>query len=249
MMYQEGLITLPWNDSTPLITKGQALKWGADGSATGSYTALNDVADTAASIFAVAAEAKSSSDTTTNLGTPVLSQIECQMVDNPKIWKIYYEMETDTDLSVGSISGSVISMADTLDDNLDGSWVYLNSGTGIGQLRYVSAADTSTLTVNTAFTTDPTTTTDLILIRPQGIPEGGVALNAEYDKIVTIANETTSQMIIILKNFVEGPTGTQELDITKNSHLELDGLNTRGVRFYSHIIFIDSVVNGAANLT
>ena len=32
----------------------------------------------------------------------------------------------------------------------------------------------------------------------------------------------------------------QELNITKNPSLEMDGLNSRGVRFYSHVIFMDT---------
>jgi len=236
--YQEGLIKLPIYDAS-LITKGQGLKWGADASSTGSYTALVDVADTAADIFAVAAEGLTS-NVATNLGTPVLYQAQVQMVDNMKIWKIYYDLTASTDLDVSSSTSTVLTTA-TTDDNLDGAWMYMNSGTGAGQLRYIKAADTTTKTANTAFTTTPDSTTDFALIRPQGLPEGGVALNSTFDQILSVLNESNSQKILVLKNFIEGPTGTEELDITANSHLEMDGLNSRGVRFYSHVVFIDTL--------
>jgi len=236
--YQEGLIKLPIYDAS-LITKGQGLKWGADASSTGTYTALVDVADTAADIFAVAAEGLTTL-VATHLGTPLLYQAQVQLVNNLPIWKIYYDLAAGTDLDVASSTSTVITTA-ACDDNLDGSWVYMNSGTGAGQLRYVKAADATDLTANTAFTTTPDATTDFIIIRPQGIPEGGVALNSTFDQILPVLDETTSQKMVILKNFIEGPTGTWELDITANSHLEMDGLNSRGVRFYSHVVFIDTL--------
>ena len=236
--YNEGLIKLPIYDAT-VLTKGQGLIWGADASGTGSYNALVDCADTAADIFAVLAEKPT--NILTNRGTPLIYQAQCRLVNNSKIFKAYYDLTTSTDLDVSSSTSTILTAA-TMNDNLDGSWVYINSGTGAGQLRYVKAANTTTLTVNTAFTTTPDATSDFILIRSEGLPEGGVALNSTFDKILAVLDETSSQKILVLKNFVEGPMGTMELDITANSHLECDNLNARGVRFYSLIMFIDTLV-------
>ncbi len=236
--YQDGLIKLPIYDASALVA-GQGLKWGADASGTGSYTALVDVDNTAADIFAVLAETPD--DVVSNLGTPVLYQAQVQLVENKPIFKAYYDLSASTDLDVASSTSTVLTVA-ACDDNLDGSWVYINTGTGAGQLRYVKAADGTTLTVNTAFTTTPDSTSDFILIRPQGLSTGGTALSATFDKILPVLDETTSQKILILKNFVEGPAGNMELNITDNSQLEMDGLDSRGVRFYSHIMFIDTLV-------
>ena len=49
--------------------------------------------------------------------------------------------------------------------------------------------------------------------------------------------------MIVLKNFIAGPMGKLELDITKNPTLECDDLNTRGIRFFSHVIFADTAVH------
>lgn len=236
--YNEGLIKLPIYDASSL-TKGQGLKWGTDGSST-STCALIDVADTGADIFAVLAETPAT--TTTNVQTPIIYQAQVRLVDNVKIWRIYYDLSTSTDLDVSSSTSTVITVA-SCDDNLDGSWVYINSGTGAGQLRYVKGANTTTLTVNTAFTTTPDSTSDFILIRNVGRPTDGVALNATFEKIVPILAESSSTNMIILKNFIEGPTGVQELDITANSQLESDGLNTRGVRFFSLVCFADTAIH------
>ena|SRR3990167_5709640 len=235
--YQDGLIKLPIYDATALV-KGQGLIWGVDGSST-STCALIDVTNTTANIFAVLAETPAT--TTTNVGTPTIYQATCQLAENVRIWKAYYDLATGTDLDVTSSTSTILTVG-TMDDNLDGSWIYINSGTGAGQLRYVKAANTTTLTVNTAFTTTPDSTSDFILIRNVGIPTGGQILNTTFDMILSALDNTTAQKMVILKNFVEGPLGCHELDVTKNGFLETAGLNTRGIRFFSHIIFIDTLV-------
>lgn len=235
--YQEGLIKLPIYDASALVN-GQGLIWGQEASGTGSYNALVDCANKAENIFAVLAETPA--NVVTNLGTPVIYQAQVQMVNNLPVWKVYYDLTASTDLDVSSSTSTILTAA-TMDDHLDGSWIYINSGTGAGQLRYVKAANTTTLTVNTAFTTTPDSTSDFIIIRPQGLPEGGVILNSTFDKLLAVLDATTSQKILVLKNFVEGPFGNKELDITANSELEADSLNSRGVRFCSHVVFIDTI--------
>jgi len=236
--YQEGLIKLPIYDASSL-TKGQGLKWGVDASST-STCAMIDVADTAADIFAILNETPST--TTTNIQTPTIYQAQCLLVDNPKIWKVYYDLAAANDLDVSSSTSSIVTHA-TSDDNLDGSWIYINSGTGAGQLRYVKGANTTTKTVNTSFTTTPDSTSDFILIRNVGRPTDGVALDSTFVMIASVLNEASSTNAIVLKNFVQGPMGTIELDPTKNSNAETDGLNNRGVRFFTHIIWADTAVH------
>lgn len=242
MDYQEGIMTLPIYDAT-LLTKGQGLIWGNDGvGALGGSRCLVDTAGYGADIFAVAQEGRTTL-VASNCQTPLMYQATVRLLNNPSIFKIYYDMSTSTDLDVSSSTSTIVTVA-ACDDNLDGSWIYLNSGTGAGQLRYVKAADTTTLTVNTAFTTTPDSTTDFILIRPQGIQaaSAGIKLNTTFDMILPILDESTTSSIIILKNFIQGPMGIKELDITANSSLETSGLNSRGCRFYSLAIFGDTAL-------
>ena len=243
--YNEGIITLPIYDAS-VITKGQGLKWGNDGvGALGGSRALVDIANTGADVFAIAQEGRTAL-IASNCQTPLMYQATVRLVNNPSILKVYYDLSTSTDLDVVSSTSTIVTCS-ALDDNLDGSWIYINSGTGAGQLRYVNAADTTTLTVNTAFTTTPDSTSDFILIRPQGLQAAstGIQLNATFDMILTEDDEATTSSIIILKNFVQGPMGTKELDITANPNLETDGLNSRGVRFYSLCILGDTALAAA----
>lgn len=236
--FQDGQIELPIYDASALKA-GQGLIWGADGSATGSYNALVDCAEAGVDIFAILQDYPGSTLIGTNRGTPTIRKGRVVLVDNPKIFKVYYDLSTSTDLDVTSSTSTVVTHG-TSDDNLDGSWIYINSGTGAGQLRYINAADTTTKTVNTAFTTTPDSTSDFIIIRHEGSPTGGIRLNSTFDMILSTLNGTNTTEILILKNFMEGAAGTFELDITKNSQCEMDGLNSRGVRFYSLIMFADT---------
>ena len=238
MNYPEGIMNLPIYDATALV-KGQALKWGAAADATGNK-ALIDVGDTAADIFAVLQETPSS--VVTNYQTPVVYQASVRLVGNPNIFKIYTDLTASTDLDVASSTSTVLTVA-ACDDNLDGSWIYINSGTGAGQLRYVKAADATTMTVNTAFTTTPDATSDFVLIRFVGLQaaSAGLKLNSDFDKILSTLDEDATSSIYAIKNFVQGPMGTKELDITANPDLETDGLSGRGVRFFSLCVITDGI--------
>lgn len=238
--YQEGLIKLPIY-SAAAIVKGSGAKWGVDASST-STCAMIPVDDIGTDIFAIINEAKTIAQAATNIQTPVVYQAQCILVDNPKVFKVYYDMSTANDADVTSSTASIITHA-TSDDNLDGSWVYVNSGTGAGQLRYIKAADTTTKTVNTAFTTTPDSTSDIILIRNIGRATAGYALDTTFSLMKTVLDETASTNMIVLKNFMQGPMGTIELDPTLNSGAEMDGLNARGVRFFAHVMFADTAVH------
>lgn len=242
MDYPQGIMKLPIYDAS-LITKGQGLKWGNDAvGSLGGSRCLVDIADTGDDVFAVAMEGLTSL-VASNCQTPYFYQCAVRILNNPSIFKIYYDLATGTDLDVASSTSTIITVS-AVDDHMDGSWVYINSGTGIGQLRYVKAANGTTLTVNTAFTTTPDSTSDFILIRPVGIQTAsmGIRLNSTFNEILSTLDEDATSSIIILKNFVQGPMGTKELDITANSDLEVDGLNSRGVRFYSLAIFADTML-------
>lgn len=239
MDYPEGIMKLPIYDASALV-KGQLLKWGADA---GTYngTVLNsliDVANTGENAFAVLQETPSS--VAGNRQTPTLYQATVRLLNNPTIIKCYYDLAVGTDLDVSSSTSTIITTAAN-DDDVDGGWVYLNSDTGVGQLRYIKASSATTMTVNTAFTITPDSSTDFILIRPEGQPLDGIAFNSTFDKILPVLNETDASKTIILKNFVQGPMGTKELNITANPDLECDGLDGRGVRFFSLIILGDGI--------
>ena len=230
---------LPVYDAS-LLTKGQGLIWGQDASSTASYNALVACANTTADIFGVL-KTVPSAYITTNAQTPILNLAEVQLVKPYRIWKVYYDLTASTDLDVVSSTSTVLTAA-TADDNQEGGWLYITSGTGAGQLRYIKAANTTAdFTVNTAFTVTPDATSDFILIRHQGIPDGGTHLNATFDMILSALQGAGQKMIILENHIQSGAVADQVLDITGNPGLEMDGLNGRSVRFFSYVIFIDTI--------
>ena len=239
--YQDGLIKLPVYDSSSL-TKGQALIWGVDA---GSYagTILNTLinpasADDPIDIFAILAETPSDT-TTANRNTPIVTQALCQIVENHKIFKIYYDLDAANDLDATGSSTTTSLAHATSDDSLDGGWMYINTGTGAGQLRYIKTATATTKVPNTAFTTSPDATSDWILIRDTGISIGGSDLDTSFTLLDSVL-QGGGREILILKNGVEGGI-TGELNISDpDQSFEVDGLNSRGVRFYAYIMFLDT---------
>ena len=217
------------------LTKGQSLIWGQDGSGTGTLNALVDSSAVPIDIFGILADDPTL--TVTNFQTPLVYTGRVQLVNRLPIFKAYYDLAAANDIDVVSSTSTVLTHG-AGDDDLDGCWIYINSGTGAGQLRYCKAASATTKTVNTAFTVTPDNTSDFILIRGQGRPTGGLDLDSTFTMLKTAVSATGQ--LLILKNYVQGAAGTHELDITKNSFLEQDGLNSRGVRFYSEIMFMDT---------
>lgn len=222
---------MPIYDASSLV-KGQSLIWGQEASSTGTLNALVDSSATPIDVFAVLCETPTT--TTTNFQTPTIYTAKVQMVNILPVWKIFW---STTGIAVVSSTSTVVTHGSG-DDDLDGSWIYIVSGTGAGQLRYVKAAAATTKTVNTAFTITPDSTSTFLLIRGQGRPTGGQDLDGTFTQLAS-AVSATGQLCII-KNWIIGPSGVEDLDITKNSHLEMDGLNSRGVRFFSHVCFMDT---------
>ncbi len=239
MDYQEGLISLPIYAAASALNDDQGLMWGL---AAGSYSgtpknALVTIADDGDDIFAVLTKAPTTH--TTNPQTPISYQGKVALVSNAKIFRVYYDMAAANDLAISSYSSPTITTA-TSDEDLDGSWVYINTGPGAGELRYINAAATTSFGANTAFTATLTSSSNFILIRFPGIPTGGHVLDTTFSMMRSYLDSDHTTGIVVLKNFMEGAGGSWELDITKNSHCEMDGLSTRGVRFYSDIMFLDS---------
>lgn len=215
------------------FAKGQGLIWGGGADGAGSYTCLVDSAAVPIDIFAVIVNDPSVN--ATNFQTPDIDKAKVQMVNIVPVWKAMWDMTaTSGAIDVSSSSTTQLTHGSG-DDDLDGCWVYICAGTGIGQLRYCKEAAATTKDPNTAFSTAPDSTSDFLLIRGQGRPTGGQDLTATLDKLRSQVSSTGQ--ILILKNWIQGPTGNDELDYDKH---EIDGLNSRGVSFFSHICFMDT---------
>ena len=76
-----------------------------------------------------------------------------------------YSQATADVLAVTSATSTVITIS-SLEDNIDGCWIYVVSGVGIGQLEYVVASASGSCTVKSAMTTTLTSASKIIILKP-----------------------------------------------------------------------------------
>lgn len=128
----------------------------------------------------------------------------------------------------------------------DGAFVYVNAGTGIGQLGYIKSSATDTLTLISALTTTLTSSSKLTKILP-----------IFYTTVIWLVNTTTAPTLL---DSVAG-NGTGRAAVLAN-FLNLNGLSTRldpkiyhntqslntvaGLEFYSYLNLTDTIFHPLA---
>ena len=228
----------PVYDASAII-KGQAL---TDGTTTRGAVLIDALA-TGVDFVGVSAEAKTCSTTALTTGTLVFAKV---ILNPDSVYLAQYDPGTTPDMDITSSTTTVVTVA-TMDDDLDGSWLYINSGKGVGQLAFIGAADATTLTLDTttAFTTALDSTSDALLIRhPWAVANaGGNDLDATFSMMLSQVQSTGE--ILALENYIEAAT-IPFGPLRPRQHHMLTGLNTAGVKFYSDIYFMDSILRNTA---
>ena len=131
------------------------------------------------------------------------------------------EYDQDTVLSVASATSTVITIT-SLADDMDGSWIYVVSGTGLGQLVFCTAGGSGTLTAKAAMTTTLDNTSKVIVISPQFY-----ALHtpsSDRTKLISVLDPASATMAWVgLRNEYRaaGEEGWIELDPTKHSGINI----------------------------
>jgi len=74
-------------------------------------------------------------------------------------------IDTSNDVDVASATSTVITVT-SLEDDIEGSWIYVSSGTGVGQVGYIKASASGSFTLKSAMTTTLDNTSKLIIMRP-----------------------------------------------------------------------------------
>ena len=130
--------------------------------------------------------------------------------------------DADNDVDVASSTSTVITITSS-EDNIDGSWVYVRAGTGIGQVGYLTAAAAGTVTLKSALTTTLDSTSKLLILRRVG--HKLVELVTAADKIKSTAAAGTLPWRVIENQFrYQGQEIWIRLDPTKHHNLQLNGL-------------------------
>jgi hypothetical protein len=132
---------------------------------------------------------------------------------------------TTTTMTVGS-----------LEDNIDGAFIYVVSGTGAGQTNYLTASAAGSCTLKAAFATSLDTTSKFIKIIPR------FHKLAVFNSAVTKLSSTAaagSTPVLVLDILIDSPqiaNGPVSLDPTKHAALVLD--TARSHKFYADFALI-----------
>lgn len=141
--------------------------------------------------------------------------------------EIGIEYNTGVTVSATGASTTTSIVVTNLADQWDGGWMYVVSGTGVGQLAYAESSASGSVGVPT-LTTAPDATSTLIGIMPVGSLL--LSLSADATKLNTYAANTN----YVLKAFVlrnqftfDGKSGWETLDPTRHLGLNLSGKNPK----------------------
>lgn len=146
-----------------------------------------------------------------------------------RLMRVEYD-QTDT-MAVASNTTTNLVIT-SLEDNIDTSWTYAVTGTGIGKLSFLTSSASGSATQKTAMGFDATTTVIKILRLFHQLAK----LNTASDKIGTDAAAGSWTMTVI-QNWIKNSTRAwQHLDPTV--HDNLSGLNTTGLatKFFADVL-------------
>ena len=130
--------------------------------------------------------------------------------------------QTDT-MAVASATSTVATVS-SIEDNIDGGWLYVVSGTGIGQLLFIMDSAAGTAGYVSASTTTLDNTSTLIKILP--ISHSLLKMNATCDKLGTDAAAGTWTCKVVRNQMkYAGQEGWIDLDPKAHHNLQLNGLS------------------------
>ena len=134
-----------------------------------------------------------------------------------------YSQATADLITVTSYAAPVITVTN-LEDNIDGSWVYVVEGTGLGQLGYLDASAAGNATLKSAFTTALDNTSKFVKILRPGHALLAMTTNRDELKSQAAAGTFTAKVLYSEIRFA-GSQGWERLDPTK--HHNLQGLTSK----------------------
>lgn len=127
------------------------------------------------------------------------------------------------DVAVTSATGTVITIT-SLEDDIDGSFIYVTVGTGVGQLEYLEASASGNCTVKDTMTTTLDSTSSIIKLLTFG--KRLHVLTSDRSKFATTdAVGTAEFQSLYVEGKWQGSQGWERLNPTKHAGLELNGLN------------------------
>ncbi len=152
--------------------------------------------------------------------------------------------QASTIIMSASVSSTTATHA-SLEDDIDGGWIYIVSGTGIGQLMYIKTSAAATATYKSASTVTCVTSDTYIKILPAFHPL--LAVNTAADKLASQAAAGGLLWMVLKSQFsLRGEEGWTDLDPTVHHNFMGGGLDVIGIKFRSLLAPRDTVFNSGA---
>lgn len=175
-------------------------------------------------------QAHATADDTTLTGT-LFTTKPVQLIVPGRILRLQYDPATVITVTQ-AVSTTTITLTN-LEDDIDGSFLYVSAGTGAGQTNYLTASAAGSATLKAAFTTSLDTTSRLIKILNRfhplvGLSSDGTKLGS-YDVVGV-------HTVMIIDTFIVRNGDEVQMDPTK--HAALTGLNAlRSISFEADVMW------------
>lgn len=172
-------------------------------------------------------------------GTAFVTQ-PVELLDIPPIITVEFDLTAANAIACTEAVNSTTMTVTSLEDNIDGAFIYVVSGTGAGQTNYLTASAAGSATLKAAFGTSLDTTSKFIKILPRfhkllGLNTSGAAKLSSQAAVGSLAGA-----IVDLR--IQRSESIEQLDPTK--HAALTGLqNVKDLRFEADIVLFDGLLN------
>lgn len=142
---------------------------------------------------------------------------------------------------VASATASAVTFTTAQTDDFDGGYIYVPTGTGLGQLRYIGAATTTVFTVGTDmdFTTTLDTTSDVLMISPPGTQLQDMETTARKFKGDNGNGGAETGRVVILANAYSNDSKPRTI-LVPADHGETDSLNSTNPHFWALVCFTNN---------
>lgn len=227
------------------IEEGAALLAGATSNRSGLILATGAFPDFAG----MAAEQVA----TGNFGTVAAGTLSLPnvLLEPTALWMVEWS-QTAADIDsndVSSCTSTAVTMSTAGAANFHGGWIYVVSGTGLGQLRYMKDGSSTTVyTVGTSmsWTTTLDNTSDLLFISPINNQLQDMEATARKFKGLNGIGGAAVGRVAIVQNWIEHdalPLQVLKPGSAGATHGKLDGLNNyTKLKFYAEVFFTDTIL-------
>ena len=141
--------------------------------------------------------------------------------------EVFAELADDAsnDVDVASYSNGTVTIT-SLEDDIDGGWMYVRAGAGVGQVGYIKESASGSCVLKSAFTTALDNTSKVLILRP--LFHQTVELDSTASKIKSTAAAGNLPWRI-LEHLItyDGLEGWKPLDMVNHHNLQLNGKNAR----------------------